>query len=67
MALTSTEKSRAFRARIKDMGLKRLEVYAHPDDREEIRELVSTLCDKRGLPTPPLSGVSLGPTKASGT
>lgn len=44
---TATERKRSERERMKDLGFKRRDVWAHPDDWEQIRKLEKKLQEKR--------------------
>jgi hypothetical protein len=46
-AKTSTERVAEVRARRRALGLRRLEVYAHPEDHEPIKVLAAKLQRKR--------------------
>lgn len=46
-AKTNAERIAALRQRRADLGLTRLELYAHPDDHEAIKELAEKLQRKR--------------------
>jgi hypothetical protein len=46
-AKTSTERVMEVRARRRALGLRRLEVYAHPEDHEPIKVLAAKLQRKR--------------------
>ena len=46
-AKTNAERIAALRQRRADLGLTRLELYAHPDDHEAIKELAAKLQRKR--------------------
>lgn len=45
--MTNTERVRALRQRRADLGLKRMDVYAHPDDQATIKELAAKLQNAR--------------------
>lgn len=44
---TSTERVVAMRAALEALGLRRLELYAHPDDWPQIKSISATLRRKR--------------------
>jgi hypothetical protein len=46
-AKQASERMAAFRKRRQESGLKRLEMYAHPDDHEAIKETAAKLQRKR--------------------
>jgi hypothetical protein len=45
--MTVTERSRAYRQRLADKGLARLQLYAYPEDHDAIKELVARLIRRR--------------------
>lgn len=45
--LTPLQRTQALRERRAELGLTRLEVYAHPDDHEQIKKLAARLRRKR--------------------
>lgn len=48
--MTNTERVRALRQRRADIGLKRMDVYAHPDDQATIKALAAKLQNARQKP-----------------
>jgi len=55
-AKTTTERVAAMRAAREALGLKRLELYAHPDDWPAIKALSEKLQRKRAKLAPPQAG-----------
>jgi hypothetical protein len=48
--MTNTERVRAMRQRRAALGLKRMDVYAHPDDQDAIKALAAKLQRARHKP-----------------
>ncbi len=50
MATLTAQRVAAFRAKRAEMGLSRLDIYAHPDDHKDIKAFVTYLTHKRFTP-----------------